>query len=230
MIITQEQMFGRDERHLTAINDSHKLLPSVVQDFMLMQSEAKKNGIDIQICSSFRNFERQLSIWNRKWQGNLPIYSISGELLTADKLTDEEKIHGIMLWSALPGASRHHWGSDFDVYDAKEVALRAHTLELVPSEYENGGPCAQMSLWIQENAERFGFYFPYHEYNGGVAREPWHMSHKESSTDIIKRFDINALSATLEKADINGKASILAQLPELVRRYTLNEGKQASCN
>ena len=27
----------------------------------------------------------------------------------------------ILLWSALPGASRHHWGTDFDVFDRAAV-------------------------------------------------------------------------------------------------------------
>ena len=65
-----------------------------------------------------------------------------------------------MLWSALPGASRHHWGTDFDVYDKAKIESTGKKLELIPEEYEDNGPCALLSQWLFNNAEKFGFYFP----------------------------------------------------------------------
>ena len=37
-------------------------------------------------------------------------------------LAPDALIETILLWSALPGGSRHHWGTDVDVFDAAAVA------------------------------------------------------------------------------------------------------------
>ena len=39
-------------------------------------------------------------------------------------LAPQERIEAILLWSALPGASRHHWGTDLDLIDRRAVAAR----------------------------------------------------------------------------------------------------------
>jgi LAS superfamily LD-carboxypeptidase LdcB len=196
----------------------------VIEPFTKMQKAAIKDGIDIQICSSFRDFDKQLSIWNRKWLGELPLLSLDDEIIDPNSLTETEKIHAIMLWSALPGASRHHWGTDFDIYDKNEVEKRQHKFRLVPSEYEEQGPCGALSNWISKNASNFGFYLPYRDYVGGVAREPWHLSHEKSAKEITSQFAINALYAQLEQTDILGKNQVLICLEDLVHQYTFNLG------
>jgi LAS superfamily LD-carboxypeptidase LdcB len=221
---TAQEVMGLTESHLVAVGNQHYLHKNVAEPFFEMQEAAKKHNVDIQICSSYRSFDRQLAIWNRKWLGELPLYTLDNKELDANQLSDEEKIHAIMLWSALPGASRHHWGSDFDVYD-KAAATRAnHKLVLVPSEYEQGGPCAALANWIVKHAWQFGFYLPYAKYVGGVAQEPWHISHQQTAQNIQNRFVLDELYAQLELADILGKASILERLPALVKQYTFNLG------
>lgn len=224
LIMSSSQIMGLSEQHLAPLMGHHKLHTLTIDAFLSMQKAAYKANIDIQVCSSFRSFEKQLSIWNRKWVGELPLHTLSGEILDPIKLSDEEKIHAIMLWSALPGASRHHWGTDFDVYDRAEVTRQKHQFELVPEEYENDGPCANLSTWIGDNAATFGFYLPYSDYTGGVAREPWHLSHKIVARKIMKEFDLESLHTLLRKSEILGKEQILRQLPELVERYTYNKG------
>nr|WP_136249584.1 M15 family metallopeptidase [Ningiella ruwaisensis] len=217
-------IMGLDNSHLLALSDGHFLLPEVKTAFEKMQAAAAEAYLDLQICSSYRNFERQLSIWNRKWKGELPLYTLEGELLDHSQLSDDEKIHAIMLWSALPGASRHHWGSDLDFYDKQSVERANTKLELVPSEYENDGPCARLSDFIDLHAADFGFYLPYATYVGGVAREPWHISYKPIAEKIQQEFDIDALRKTLSDSELLGKEAVLPQLNELVLRYTYNKG------
>jgi succinyl-diaminopimelate desuccinylase len=219
-----DELMGLSQTHLLPVNKTQLLHNSVVTPFLNMQKAAASEGVDIQICSGFRSFDKQLSIWNRKWAGELPLYSLQNEELISNALSDNEKIHAIMLWSALPGASRHHWGSDFDVYDRTSVQAKNHTLALIPSEYEDGGPCEKLSEWINQNAAQFGFYLPYAKYVGGVAREPWHLSYKEVAHNIQKSFVVDELYAQLEQADILGKSLILKQLPSLVNQYTFNLG------
>ncbi|MGQ8365773.1 M15 family metallopeptidase [Glaciecola sp. 1036] len=223
-MLTNEQIMGIDEAHLSPIGE-HRLQLEVTQAFQAMREEASAAGVDLQICSSFRSFERQLSIWNRKWQGQLPLNTLDGKVLDAASLNDEEKTHAIMLWSALPGASRHHWGTDFDVYDKASVERHQHDFQLIPEEYIGQGPCAQLSNWLNENANSFGFYFPYAKYKGGVAAEPWHMSYKPIAQKIIDTFDVDCLARQLNKSDILGKTFVINNLDYLVQRYTYNKGE-----
>lgn len=228
ILITSQQMLGRDDSHVQPIaGTQHRLQKDSLDAFLLMQRQAAMSGVDIQVCSSFRSFDKQLSIWNRKWSGELPLNTLNGEQINASDLNDNEKIHAIMLWSALPGASRHHWGTDFDVYDKTEVEKASHNFQLVPEEYTGHGPCAKLNAWIQTHAKEYNFYLPYAKYTGGVAREPWHLSYAPIAAKIEQGFNIELLYASLEKADIFGKASVLSVLPELVNRYTFNQGSKA---
>lgn len=222
--LSAQAIMGDTRDHLVAVDDQHWLTEPCAQAFSCMQQAAAQCGHDLQICSSFRDFSRQLSIWNRKWCGELPLYTLTGDKLNASDLSDTQKIHAIMLWSALPGASRHHWGTDFDVYDKREVEQRAWKFELVPAEYENDGPCAALAEWLRQNMQHYGFYLPYANYTDGVAQEPWHLSFNSQAQTIEKQFSIDTLAKKLESSDILGKQSILAVLPELVHRYTFNHG------
>ncbi len=48
--------------------------------------------------------------------------------------SEQQKLSAILRWSALPGASRHHWGCDFDVFAHQSFTWRrAATAE--PLEY-----------------------------------------------------------------------------------------------
>ena len=226
--ITSQQMLGREDTHVKPIvGTQHRLQKDSLDAFLHMQQQASISGVDIQICSSFRSFDKQLSIWNRKWSGELPLNTLDGGQINASDLNDNEKIHAIMLWSALPGASRHHWGTDFDVYDKTQVENTGHDFQLVPAEYTDRGPCAKLNAWIQTHANEFDFYLPYADYTGGVAREPWHLSYSPIAAKIEQGFNMELLYASIEKADILGKASVLSVLPELVNRYTFNRGTKA---
>ena len=222
--LSPAQLMGLDQSHLIPVGNKHYLHKNVAAAFEKMRQGAALDGVDIQICSSFRSFDQQLAIWNRKWSGELPLNTLQNTQLNTAQLSDEEKIHAIMLWSALPGASRHHWGSDFDVYDRASVDACNHSLKLVPSEYEDGGPCGKLSQWILRHASHYGFYLPYAKYVGGVAQEPWHLSHKQVAKDIQKTFVIDQLYAQLAHSSIMGKALVLELLPELVKQYTFNLG------
>lgn len=213
---------GQSEQHLTERADGHKLQSRVSDAFDAMQSDAARDGVDIQIVSSFRGFERQLAIWQQKWLGNRPLFSLDGKRLDTAALSDRDKLHAILTWSALPGGSRHHWGTDLDVYDKATVDKTGHDFALVPEEYNHGGPCFALNSWLSSHAHRYGFYRPYATYSGGVAPEAWHLSYEPLATEIIGQLDINLLRKAIQKAEIGGKDVILLDLPALFSRYTLN--------
>ena len=74
--------------------------------FNKMQIHAKKEGIILEIVSGYRSYDRQKSIWNRKYKSN-----------EASGLSPKKNIHKIIEYSTLPGTSRHHWGTDVDIID-----------------------------------------------------------------------------------------------------------------
>ena len=89
-----------------------------------MRAAAAADGIDLVAFSSFRDFDRQLAIWNGKFRGERPMQDRAGRRSTPGALSPAERVAAILWWSALPGASRHHWGTDFDVMDADGAAGR----------------------------------------------------------------------------------------------------------
>lgn len=215
-------ILGLNDNHIDWIDQHHGLQTPAKEAFLAMQRQAKEDGVDLQIASSYRSFERQHAIWQGKWNGNRPVYSLSGDLLDMHRCDELEKVHRIMTWSALPGASRHHWGTDIDVYDKQACQQANVELQLVPAEYHAGGPCYALHQWLTEHALDYDFYRPYEVYNNGVAPEPWHLSYRPIAKKIICAIDIDALRSQLESINIGGKSIILKHLAALFERYTLN--------
>ncbi|MEE8192443.1 MAG: M15 family metallopeptidase, partial [Gemmatimonadales bacterium] len=113
---------GQTEEHLCSAEDAELLGVPVHRDVVMplhqLRDAAGKAGFDLQMLSGFRSFEQQLSIWNRKALGKLAVLDSNAVPLDIEKLSEKELVFAILRWSALPGASRHHWGTDLDVYDA----------------------------------------------------------------------------------------------------------------
>jgi LAS superfamily LD-carboxypeptidase LdcB len=139
-------------------------------------------------------------------------------VLEAAALTAAERVAAILAWSAAPGASRHHWGTDLDVYD-RAALPRAYRLQLVPAEYAADGPFARLTTWLDENMLRFGFYRPYRIDRGGVQPEPWHLSHAPTACEASRRFRLATLRAAIVAGNIEGKAALLGRLPRIYDRY-----------
>jgi len=214
--VTNSQLYGLSEDHLIAIDSVHKLQPEAAAAFSCMQQAAKEDGVQIEIASSFRGFDRQLAIWNRKFNSE-----------TLSCLEPQARIESIMRWSALPGTSRHHWGTDCDLYDPTQ--LQGATLQLEPWEYEVGGPCAEVFDWLQTHALQFGFYRPYATDLGGVAPEPWHWSYAPLSETCRQAFNADELGQLLATRALLGKELVLPRLLEQVTRYvkTVDPAPQA---
>ena len=218
--MTQDQLLGLDESHLILVGRGpHRLTAATAAAFNDMQVAAAYEGFNLQAASSWRSFERQLAIWNGKWRGERPLLDADNQPLDALQLDDMERLHAILRWSALPGTSRHHWGTDLDIYDPD--CLPAGTrLALEPWEYEAGGWFADLGEWLGDHMSDFGFFLPYAkplDAAQGVAYEPWHISFAPESGE--QRLDPDALALCLQQADIEGKECILAHLDEILARY-----------
>ncbi|QIZ76881.1 M15 family metallopeptidase [Ferrimonas lipolytica] len=215
-MLNAEQLVGIDQSHLIEIGQQ-RLERRCAKAFIALQHGAADAGFDIKICSGWRSFERQLAIFNGKAQGKRPLNNRQGELCSAEQMSDADLLDAILAWSALPGGSRHHWGTDVDIYDAKQITLADLALE--PWEYQQGGPNHALSQWLDANMAAYGFFRPYQQELGGVAPELWHLSYAPVAANALEQLSLSLLEKTLTDSDISLKATILAQLPGLIERY-----------
>jgi LAS superfamily LD-carboxypeptidase LdcB len=213
------ELTGQARTHISAVADPKcQLHAHVVTPFLNLRRAAQADGFDLVPMSSFRDFARQLTIWNGKWSGERPMYDASGTLLDAASLTPERRIDAILLWSALPGASRHHWGTDLDLVDARAPAP-GHEIKLTREEFAPGGPFAKLGQWLNAHAARFGFFRPFQGLRSGVQPEPWHFSFAPVAEQARRNLSPEVLRAAIAGAPLLGKDAVLAQLDELHARY-----------
>ena len=212
MQISAEMISGKTEAHLSVLDNisglgnACLLHTDVIKPFLTMREAAAKKGLDLRVASGFRSYERQLSIWNGKATGQRFLLNDNGQPIDPDSLCDTEKLNAILRWSALPGCSRHHWGTDLDVWDSAAVP-EDYSLQLVPEEYQQSGPFYALSCWLDEYAETYGFVRPYDIDRGGVAPEPWHLSYQP----IAKQFEAQ-LSATFVRKILDNSDLVLAEV------------------
>lgn len=211
---------GRSDAHLVAIQN-HYLHTNIVNDFVALQSAAASAGFDLCIASSFRDFNRQSAIWNAKFSNKRVVLNKAQQAVELNSLSDIEKCTAIMLYSALPGASRHHLGTDLDIFD-KSAVSDDYELQLTPDEYQHGGPFAELSQWLDTHLAEFGFYRPYQHDLGGVAPELWHISHIAQSEQLMRHLSVEVLHNCIKESDLLGKDAILTHLPALYERFVLN--------
>lgn len=213
------ELTGRARSHVVRIEEPRAVLhPAAAAALKRMRAAAARDGLDLAPASSFRDFDTQVRIWNEKWSGRRPLYDRAGRALEAARLSPAARVTAILAWSAPPGASRHHWGTDFDVYDRAALAAGAR-LELVPAEYAPGGPFARLTAWLDAHMRRFGFYRPYATDRGGVHPEPWHLSHYPTAREASRRLRLATLRAAIEGAELEGKGALLKALPAIYARY-----------
>lgn len=219
--INSAQLLGQNEDHLYYVSEQVAIHKEMKSAFDVMVSAAKADAIELTIASGFRSFDRQLLLWNNKFSGKTPIKNSAGEVVSPEYLSPLELAHSILLYSALPGASRHHWGCDIDVY-APNLLTKNYRLQLEPWEYSDQGPLAKLSAWLIQHAHQFGFYFPYASFQGGVAKEPWHISYLPLAQQYQQAFDIELLTQTLSNSTILGKSVIIENLDDIAKRYINN--------
>ena len=170
----------RSHHDFIQIKDKHAvrkgmlLRKEVYLAFERMYDAAQKDSVDLIIRSATRNFDYQKSIWDRKWDEN------AGKRATT--LTYQDKIDivlSIMRYSAMPGTSRHHWGTDIDI-------------NMLNNEYFKSGKGKTVYQWLKENAGSYGFCQVYCDKVDcgrahGYEEERWHWSYLPTANRILAR-------------------------------------------
>jgi len=215
------ELTGRSRSHVIDIDVPRCSLHfEVVCSFMAMRDAARREGIDLQAVSSHRDYERQVTLWNRKWRGERPLYARDGRLLDRSSLSEPQLVDAILSWSALPGGSRHHWGTDVDVVDVAATPA-GYQVQLLPAEYAADGLFARLTSWLDRNMGRFGFFRPYGSDRGGAGIEPWHLSYAPVANEAMEALSLSVLRGAIAHGDMLGKEAVLDRLPEIYTRFIL---------
>lgn len=219
-----EILFGKTTEHLVPLEGTKFLLhKQTLHDFLKLQQAAQQDGFDLQIISAFRDYERQLKIWNAKARGERLLLDDQERTLDFASLSPSQIVFAILRWSALPGSSRHHWGTDIDVFDGNKQ--KAEEVKLVPSECIGNGPASPLHEWLDERIatnNAFGFFRPYKNDLGGVSPERWHLSYYPISRRMIDIFTFSLFKRNIEASDMVLKDVVLDHAPEIFERYILN--------
>lgn len=177
-----EMSFSRDDWRLVLINKQHPIPEGytfnlgtikgnmrcderIINDLLDMMQAAKDDGINLVICSPYRDMERQEMLFARK----INRYMKKGmTYMDAYKLTSQAV--------TVPGASEHQIGLALDIVSDVYSAL------------DEGFGETEAGKWLVNNSARFGFILRYpegKEYITGIEYEPWHFRYVGSEAAIV---------------------------------------------
>lgn len=217
-------LLGKTTEHLVPLEGTKFFLhKDMVKDFLRLKRDAALEGFNLELASAFRDFDRQLKIWNLKASGERTLLDDQERPLDFKTLSPIETVMAILRWSAIPGCSRHHWGTDIDVFDANKQS--SDEVKLVPSETINGGPASALHDWLDskiEAREAYGFYRPYATDRGGVSPERWHLSYHLLSRRYLEAYTFSIFKKNIEESEILLKEVLLENADEIYQRFFLN--------
>ena len=176
-----EVVFDKDDWRLLLINKQHpipedytfelgtikgsmKCDERIIEDLLAMLQAAKNDGIDLVICSPYRDLNRQQVLFNRKikaYMGKgmsyMEAYKVSSQAVT------------------VPGASEHQIGLALDIVCDSYYSLN------------EGFGDTEAGRWLEEHSCEYGFTLRYpkgKEYITSIEYEPWHFRYvgKEAAT------------------------------------------------
>lgn len=217
-MISIEMLTGRSTDHLVTLGGNHRLQFNATKAFLAMQQDAAKAGFKLQSASAFRDFSRQQLIWNEKFAGKRTVLDKQSEPIDISLLSEGELCEAILHWSALPGASRHHWGTEIDIYDPFRLPA-GQSLQLEPWEYETSGYFYELNQWMTDNMATYDFYRPFTAKDAGVAYEPWHISYWPLSHEAEQQLTPEVIKTVLDEEKILGKDWLSANLEYIFNRY-----------
>ena len=166
---------------LGTIKGKMKCDARIIDDLTEMMKAAKADGINLMVCSPYRDYNRQTVLFNRK----IDYYMEKGySYLEAYKISS--------MTVTVPGASEHQIGLALDITSSTYYAL------------DEGFGETKAGLWLKEHCDEYGFILRYplgKEYITGIQYEPWHFRYvgKEAATIIMEQ-DIT-LEEFLEELD-----------------------------
>jgi hypothetical protein len=173
-LATRRGLYGRSDANAALIS---------------MAAAAQEAGVTIRVVSAFRSFADQKRIWEDKWTGRT---LVDGRSLAATVPDAEARARAILTYSSMPGTSRHHWGTEYDLNDLEDAYFRS-------------GEGLKLYNWLTANAADFGFCQVYSRKDerrpAGYEEEKWHWSYMPVSGPMLE-----AYTQRWTDADISGFA------------------------
>lgn len=220
--MTTEIITGSTDSHLVRLDENQFIHKQLSQPLLDLQLAGREAGFDIKICSAYRSFDRQLIIWNGKASGMRAVMDPFGKPINMQALDSWQKIQAILRWSALPGASRHHWGTDFDIYDANAMP-EGYQIQLTPEEVQGDGLFAPMHDWLDDylSCGQTDFYRPYEFDRGGIAPERWHLSYRPLADKYAQMLNTDVLYDRLQNSNLMLLDVVLEHLDDIFQRFII---------
>lgn len=141
----------------------------ILEDLLAMLEAAEEDGVNLTICSPYRDLEYQQMLFNRKIErymkrgmSYMEAYQLSSQAVT------------------VPGASEHQIGLALDIVCNDYMSL------------DEGFGDTKAGKWLATNSCRFGFILRYPEGKEnitGIEYEPWHFRYvgKAAATVIMEQ-------------------------------------------
>ncbi|MEM7369346.1 MAG: M15 family metallopeptidase [Bacteroidota bacterium] len=152
------------------------LRKETLEAFGRMHAAAKADGVTLTIISSTRNFWRQKAIWEAKWTG---ARKVGGKNLSVSTPDPTQRAKTILLYSSMPGTSRHHWGTDIDINN-------------LTNSYFASGKGLKEYQWLTAHGHEYGFCQPYtpkgEDRSSGYEEEKWHWSYAPLGKDYLASY------------------------------------------
>lgn len=200
--INATQCCGLDNSHLVSWNEDDRFLGTVqaLDALSALKKAAGQAGFELKLCSAWRSFQHQLRIVDAKMQGLRPILDEHEQPLDISSMSVSQRLQAIMRFSALPGFSRHHFGTDFDIYPTNCLPYGT-TLQLTAKEYSEGMYFYDFGQWLSQNLERFAFVRPFSG-KGACGYEPWHISFMPQSEICLLSFNMQKSLEALQESQV----------------------------
>ena len=191
MQITKDMCIGASEAHVVNLDATFKAHKDAIKAFLALKDKLKTRGFSLDIASAFRDFARQELIFDSKYNGIRPVFNKDNEKLDLSSMSSLKRVESICIFSAIPGFSRHHFGSEFDIY-SKDLLPQGQSLQLSAFEYLENGYFHSLYCSLKDLINDFDFYMPYGQ-DGSLKMgfEPWHISYKPVASKFIEAFDID---------------------------------------
>ena len=153
---------------IKTIKGTMKCDDRIIEELLAMMYAASEDGVNLAICSPYRDlawqevlFNRKIKAYMNKGMSYMEAYKISSQAVT------------------VPGASEHQIGLAIDIVSDTYVTL------------DEGFADTNAGKWLEEHCTEYGFILRYpkgKEYITSIEFEPWHFRYvgKEAATIIME--------------------------------------------
>lgn len=152
---------------LTQLRNGHAIDKRAYPALQRMMNACRAAGLEPLICSSYRTWEKQAELFERK------VLSCLASAASREEAEDQAAV-----WVARPGTSEHQAGLAVDIVDKSYQLL------------DEGQEETAVQKWLMEHCAEYGFILRYPTEKSaltGVGYEPWHYRYvgEEAAGEIM---------------------------------------------